>query len=134
MLVPPQSVQVKLTTAFHTWIPAFQEGVDPEAHPVKPKRTEGLKTVKAYEQLEKLRLLTSKKATFKSLRLCPWSQWGCTTRHKFLAVRQGRERGPRGPEHGPVPGRPGGLWTLIMRTLGPEASYRLSTLPHQEPS
>ena len=69
VLVPPQSVQVKLTTVFHTWIPAFQEGVDPEAHPVKPKRTEGLKTVKAYEQLEKLRTLTSKKATFKSLRL-----------------------------------------------------------------
>lgn len=64
VLIPLQSVQVRLTTVFHTWIPAFQEGVDAEAHPVEPKQTEGLKTVKAYEQLEKLRTLTSNKETF----------------------------------------------------------------------
>ena len=56
VLVPWHSVQVRLTTIFHTWLPAFRGGV-------------GIETVKAYKQLENLRTLTSKKTTFNFLRL-----------------------------------------------------------------
>ena len=76
VLVPPHSVQVRLTTIFHTWLPAFQEW--------------GLETVKAYEQLENLRTLTSKKTTFKFLRLCHMVAMGLNHKPEIPTSQTGK--------------------------------------------
>lgn len=92
VLVPRHSVQVRLTTIFHTWLPAFRGGV-------------GIETVKAYKQLENLRTLTSKKKTFKFLRLWHMVAMGLNHKPEVPTGQTGRERRTRGPEGGGVPGR-----------------------------
>ena len=76
LLVPPHSVQVRLTTIFHTGC--------------QPSRSGGLETVKAYEQLENLRRLTSKKTTFKFLRLCHMVAMGLNHKPEIPSGQTGK--------------------------------------------
>lgn len=115
VLVPPHSVQVRLTTIFHTWLPAFQEwGVG---------NRESLWTA---EEPKDTHLKND------DLQILETLPHGCNgaqpqARNSDRSDRGGRE-GLEGLSVGMSLGEARGLWALIMRTLGPEVSYRLCNL------